>query len=206
MTTSMGRAVGAAVVATAAAVAVFGAQTVWDTVTGWFTGGTEIIGDGEYSFMVASGDKSQVEKCSVQQVIQDKTCDGLRVVVFDAGKMPFITRGIGEAWDSGLPALLTMNRGKTTANRKVACGSARFTRQYAKTSCDEYPMAATEEGGENAHVEEVPERENWCQGGTVRPQYPRDGEYFIVVITSPKKIAPNPYDGHLTGTEDTCLS
>ncbi|SDD22464.1 protein of unknown function [Actinokineospora iranica] len=178
MAAATSKAVGIAVVATVGAVLVFGAQTVWNTVTGWFTGGTEIIADGEYSFMIASEDKSKVKKCSAREVVTERQCDGLRIVVFDARKMPYIARGIGEAWESGLPAVLTMDRAKEDVNRAASCRSKRYKKNYPNTSCDEYPMAPTEEGGERAHMEEVPKRENLCQGGTVRWQYPEDGKRF----------------------------
>ncbi|SDD48540.1 hypothetical protein [Actinokineospora iranica] len=126
--------------AAVAVVATAGFDEAVDRVQGLFAGGTEVIGDGEYSFMVASEATSKVEKCTAQQVLQDKACDGFRIVVFDAGKLPFIARGISEAWESGSPALLTMNRSKALVNRKAACGNARFKKKFPRTSCDEYPV------------------------------------------------------------------
>ncbi|MDQ3402935.1 MAG: NucA/NucB deoxyribonuclease domain-containing protein, partial [Actinomycetota bacterium] len=176
----------------------FGVDMVIDTAIGIFggvVGATKIIGEGDYQIMVSSGDESKVENCTARQVIQQKQCDDLKIVVIDAKKMSFISRGIKEAWESGLPGILTMNRAREDVNRAASCRSKRYKKNYLGTSCDEYPMAPTEQGGHNAHVEEVPKRENLCQGGTVRWQYPRDGENFLVVISNPDNIAPGPYRG-----------
>ncbi|MCT2581711.1 hypothetical protein JT362_01070 [Actinophytocola sp. S1-96] len=77
--------------------------------------------------------------------------------------------------------------------RHLACKSG-FRRVY-RGQCDEYPMASTEQGGAGARTEEVPGRENTCQGGMNRSQYPPDGRRFLVVISNPKLIAPGPFTG-----------
>ncbi|WP_285507039.1 NucA/NucB deoxyribonuclease domain-containing protein [Actinokineospora sp. NBRC 105648] len=193
------------VVAIVAVVAVFGVDKVIDTVTGVFGGGgTEIIAEGEFSIMVSSADEKKVKSCQARQVIQQKQCNNLKVVVIDAKKMPYIGRGIREAWESGLPGLLIMNRANEDVNRAASCRSKRYQRNYQGTSCDEYPMAPTDEGGENAHVEEVPKRENLCQGGTVRWQYPKDGDKFLVVISNPGSIAPQSYVGVDIAKDQIC--
>lgn len=56
-------------------------------------------------------------------------------------------------------------------------------------------MAVTDEGGSGARTAEVPKRENLCQGGLYRPQYPADGERFIVVIANPGLMASNDFAG-----------
>ncbi|GLZ43205.1 NucA/NucB deoxyribonuclease domain-containing protein [Actinokineospora sp. NBRC 105648] len=193
------------VVVVATVAAVFGVGKITDTVSdilGGVADGTEIIGAGDHQIMVRSSEKTQLDDCTAKQVIAEKKCGDARVVVFDAEKMPFITRNISQAWSSGHPAVLTMNRAAETANRRAACG--RFTRVHPKGSCDEYPMAATDQGGVDARTEEVPDRENSCQGGTVRWQYPRDGEDFLVVIAYPQKIADRPYWGVDIAKDPSC--
>jgi hypothetical protein len=115
------------------------------------------------------------------------------VVVLNAKKMPFIARNVELAWDSGLPGLLTMQRSLQDANREKACGS--FKKKYTKGSCDEYPMAVTKEGGADARTEEVPLRENNCQGGSFGRRYPPDGGEFLVIIQYPEYAAAAPYAG-----------
>lgn len=56
-------------------------------------------------------------------------------------------------------------------------------------------MASTEEGGANARTEEVPGRENQCQGGMCGAQYPPDGQRFLVVIRYPDLVASSPFAG-----------
>jgi hypothetical protein len=159
------------------------------------SGGTEIIGEGDGQMLVAGSAKSETKQCTAQQMIKDKQCGDLHVLIVDAAKMPFIARNTKLAWESGRPAVLTMNRPKQPANRNIACGS--FVHKYPPPmgSCDEYPMASTDEGGKGARAEEVPGRENLCQGGSYRPQYPKDGEKFLVVIRYPDLIASGPFAG-----------
>jgi hypothetical protein len=53
--------------------------------------------------------------------------------------------------------------------------------------------------GEGAQEQEVPARENQCQGGTLSRRYVAsgigDGDDFLVVITHPNRIAQSPYQG-----------
>lgn len=56
-------------------------------------------------------------------------------------------------------------------------------------------MASTAEGGSGARTEEVPRRENACQGGVYVRQYPPDGERFLVVISRPDLIAAESFAG-----------
>jgi hypothetical protein len=189
--TKTGLAVGALV---AVACAVFGVQTVIDTVTGVFEGGgTEIIGEGDTQVMAASNAKSKIGKCTPQQMVNDKRCGDLNVLVVDAARIPFIARNTKLAWESGLPSVLTMNRGKQATNRAAACPRS-FPKPHGG-SCDEYPMAVTDEGGKQARTEEVPVRENSCQGGLYGAQYPKDGEQFIVIIDNIKDIATSAFTG-----------
>lgn len=179
-----------------AAVLVFGGEKVLDTVTGVIGGvfaGTEIVKDSTGEFMVASSAKPKAEECTARQLIVDKKCGNLRVLAVDAAKMPFIARNTKLAWESGRPAVLTMNRSLVRKNRAEACPKS-FPRPHGG-SCDEYPMARTAEGGAGARTEEVPVRENSCQGGSYGAQYPKDGEQFLVIIIRPALIATGPFEG-----------
>ncbi|MFB9433843.1 NucA/NucB deoxyribonuclease domain-containing protein [Streptoalloteichus tenebrarius] len=157
-------------------VAVFGANKVIDTVTGIFGGiadGSEIIGEGGDRVVVARAAASAAKQCTVQQMISARQCGDLTVLIVDASRMPFIARNTKLAWESGRPGILTMNRSRQAANRAAACPRS-FPRPYGG-SCDEYPMAATDEGGSGARTEEVPGRENSCQGARTAGSTPRTG-------------------------------
>lgn len=166
-------------------------ETLEDYVGG--DDGVEVIGTGDTQVMVAGSTKSRTQNCTPEQMVNQKKCDGLNVLLVNARKMPFIARNTKLAWESGSPALLTMNRPKQGANRAKACPRS-FPKPYGG-QCDEYPMASTDEGGDGAHTQEVPARENQCQGPTYGAQYPKDGERFLVVIHHPDSIAPGPFTG-----------
>jgi hypothetical protein len=180
-------------------VAVFGGSKVWDTVEDFFSGDPVIIGAGDTAVMVAGGAESQVERCTTTQLIADKRCDDLKVVVINAAKMPYIARSIQLAWGEGQPFILHRNSAKQAANRAAACG--RFVAKYPGGSCDEYAFATTDEGGADARTEEVPLREQRCQGGALNAGYAKadiqQGEEFLVVISNPSKVA----DGAFTGPD-----
>jgi hypothetical protein len=185
-----------AVVALVGAVAVFGVDSVVDGVTDLFgsaTSGSELVGDGAAQVLVAAEASSTIKKCGIPELIRHKKCGDTRILLVDANKMPFIARNTRLAWESGRPSILTMNRAKQDANRRAACPGS-FPRLHGG-QCDEYPMAVTAEGGSQARVEEVPGRENSCQGGSYGAQYPKDGEQFLVVITHPDQIATEAFSG-----------
>jgi hypothetical protein len=148
--------------------------------------------------MVGPDAQSKVEQCTAARVIQDKQCDDVKVVVFDAAKMPFITRNVSLAWGEGHDSVLTKNSALQSANRSKACPRS-FTKTYPKSSCDEYPFASTEEGGAGARTEEVHKDEQDCQGGTLSTSYRyqniKDGDRFLVVIWHPDKIGTQPWQG-----------
>jgi hypothetical protein len=148
-------------------------------------GGHELPHDQEYPPVV--------KQCTSEQLTVDRVCDDRRVLLVDAAKMPFIARNTKLAWGEGHPGILTMNRGKQAANRAAACPRS-FARPHGG-SCDEYPMASTDQGGAGARAEEVPKRENLCQGGSYGAQYPKDGDEFLVVIIHPDKIATTSFTG-----------
>lgn len=165
------------------------------TVLGDLVGANDavLIGEGETALMVAANAEAKLVNCDTEAIVAQKSCDGLKVLVVDATRMPYIARNTQLAWESGRPAMLTMDRSKQAANRKSACPRS-FARSYGG-QCDEYPMASTAEGGEGARTEEVPPRENQCQGPSYRSQYPPDGERFLVVISRPDLVATGPYAG-----------
>jgi hypothetical protein len=150
------------------------------------------IGEGETALMVAANAKAKLGNCDTTAILAEQTCDGLRILVVEATKMPFIARNTKLAWASGSPAVLRMDRSRQTGNRRQACG--KFKTSYGG-QCDEYPMASTAEGGTGARTEEVPGRENLCQGGSYMHQYPPNGEQFLVVISRPDLIASDPFTG-----------
>lgn len=154
-----------------------------------------VVGEGENALMIAVEVRPQVSVCTPETIVAEKRCGDLRVLFVDASRMPFIARNTKLAWEDGSPAVLTMNRAKQDANRNTACPE-RLKKTYIHGgSCDEYPMATTEEGGAAARTEEVPRRENGCQGGSYVRQYPPDGERFLVVISHPDLVAAGPYTG-----------
>lgn len=154
-----------------------------------------VMGEGDTALMVAVEVRPQVSVCTTETIIAEKRCGDLRVLIVDASKMPFIARNTKLAWEEGLPAVLTMNRDKQETNRNAAC-PRKLTRSYKHGgSCDEYPMASTEEGGAAARTEEVPARENGCQGGSYVRQYPPDGERFLIAISYPGLVATESYTG-----------
>jgi len=161
------------------------------------TGGIELVGEGETQFMVAASAASKVHKCIPRQSLADRQCGDLKFVVIDAARMPFIARNISTAWQVGKPGVLTKDSAAETVNRRKVCLSS-FPRPHGG-QCDEYPFASTRQGGEGAQEQEVPARENQCQGGTLSRQYLAtgigDGDDFLVVITRPSKIAQGPYHG-----------
>lgn len=160
-------------------------------------GGVELVGDGEARFMVASSASSQVNRCTPQKSLTDGACEDLKFIIFDAAKMPFITRNISEAWKSGKEGVLTKDSGAETQNRKEVCLKS-FLRSHGG-ECDEYPFASTRQGGSGAREMEVPARENRCQGGTLNAQQVmrgiQDGDDYLVVIVRPEQIAAGDYEG-----------
>lgn len=161
-----------------------------------------LVGEGETALLVAANAKAKVVNRAPETMVAQKSCDGLRVLVVDAARMPFIARNTKLAWESGLPAILTMNRAKQLANRDAACPRS-FPRVHGG-QCDEYPMASTEEGGMEVRAEEVPARENRCQGGSYVRQYPPDGRRFLVMISRPDLVATASFAGVDIAVEKDC--
>jgi hypothetical protein len=160
-----------------------------------------IIGEGETALMVAANAEAKLVNCDPATILAEKSCGGLRVLVVDASRIPFIARNTKLAWESGLPAILTMDRSSQIDNRKLACGT--FKPRYGG-QCDEYPMASTAEGGADARTEEVPGRENGCQGGLYVRRYPSDGEQFLVIISHPDLIASGSFTGADIAKQQDC--
>jgi Deoxyribonuclease NucA/NucB len=200
-------------IAVVGAVAVFGGNEVVDTVTGLFGGigsATEIIGEGDAQVMIARQARAETARCDTRQMISDKRCGDRKLVVIDAAKMPFIARNISLAWGEGHKFLLTRDANETNrdARFRKSCRSGRYTKQYQFGSCDEYAFASTHEGGQGSRIEEVPLREQKCQGGTVSRAYQNvpinDGDQFMVVISNPDRIASEPYHGVDVAKEQSC--
>jgi hypothetical protein len=173
---------------------------------GGATGGTELVGTGASQFMVASSAASEVHKCTPEQELADGQCDNLKFVIMDAARMPFITRNISTAWRVGKPGVLTKDANAEPVNRKQVCLPS-FPRPNGG-QCDEYPFASTSQGGAGAQEQEVPARENQCQGGTLSVQYRsagiKDGNSFLVVIIHPDQIASGPFRGIDIAKDQNC--
>ncbi|QQQ75474.1 hypothetical protein IOD16_30960 [Saccharothrix sp. 6-C] len=167
----------------------------------------------EVSYVVAPAVKSRADQCTAEQLLKDRQCDDLKVVQLSAEKMPYITRNIQLAWAEGKPAILHKDApGTDQTKRATVCGTSVFTKTFADGSCDEYAFASSVEGGQwaNVRTEEVPLREQNCQGGTLRQEYRRagiqQGDAFIVVITNSEKIATSAYAGSDTAEDQSCTS
>lgn len=168
-----------------------------------------LSGQPSAGYVVAPGARPRTDKCTADQILGDRRCDNLKVVQIDAAKMPFIARNIQLAWAEGKPFVLHKDApGTDGPKRNAVCGG--FTARFAKGSCDEFAFASSQEGGrpENVRIEEVPLREQNCQGGTLRQEYGRAqiavGDAFTVVITNPDKIAGKPYWGVDIAKEQAC--
>lgn len=171
----------------------------------------DLGGEAGAEYLVAPGMRPRTDECGADRILNDRQCDDVKVVQIDAAKMPFIARNIRLAWSEGKPFILHKDApGTDEPKRSAVCG--RFTAQLPKGSCDEYAFASSKEGGrpENVRIEEVPLREQNCQGGTLRQEYRRarivEGDAFTVVITNPDKIADKPYWGVDIAKERACGS
>jgi deoxyribonuclease NucA/NucB len=182
------------------ATAYFGVGEVVD----WAQGVIDDISSDDYA--VAPGGKPLVKQCSSDQVLKQRKCGDVKILVLDATKMPYITRNIRVAWGEGKPFVLTRNSALQGTNRTKACGGFAYKFVANKGSCDEYPFATTDEGGNGARTEEVHLDEQRCQGGTISRGYQlakiANGDTFLVVISNPSKIASQPWNGQevKTGT------
>jgi hypothetical protein len=193
-------------------VAVFGGAKVWETVEDFFSGDPVVIGDGDTAVMVAGGAESEVKQCTNAQLLTDKRCDDLKVLVINAARMPFIARNIQLAWGEGHEFLLHRDASENRrAKYEQSCGArSSFVIKYpGQGSCDEYEFASTAEGGAGARTEEVPIREQNCQGATIKNAYYTKpgiaiGEEFLVVISNPASIATESFVGADTAKEQAC--
>lgn len=180
-----------------AAVVYFAPDTARDVLGSLLPGDPVVIGVGAEAVMVADGAGDRVRQCTASAVINQKKCGDLKVVIMDAAKMPHITRNVSLAWGEGKDYILTRSSTPRDANYKAACG--KFVKKYTDGSCDEYAFASTKQGGASARTEEVPAREQDCQGGTIgsayRWQQIKAGDDFLVAISNPTKVATQPYVG-----------
>jgi Deoxyribonuclease NucA/NucB len=173
---------------------------------------TVIIGEGETTAMVVSDVAPDLGDCSIQEIISTKRCDELKILVIDAAKMPYIARNIQLAWSEGRNYLLHRDASKNRrAKYEASCGSrSGFVVKYpGQGSCDEFEFASTAEGGTGARTEEVPIREQNCQGATIKNAYYTTpgiaiGEEFLVLIANPASIATEPFAGLDTAKEQAC--
>lgn len=186
--------------------AVFGGGQVKDVISGIFgSNDTVILGEGDAQVMVASDAESKAKQCTTVQILNDRRCGKLKLVLISAQRMPYIARNISLAWGEGQPFILHRNSAKQASNRAAACGS--FAPKYQGGSCDEYAFATTDEGGAGARTEEVPLREQRCQGGAVTAGYAKaniqQGEEFLVVISYPSSVAGQAFTGQDVAKDQT---
>ncbi|WP_018681321.1 NucA/NucB deoxyribonuclease domain-containing protein [Actinokineospora enzanensis] len=185
------------VLATAGLVAYFGVDTVVSAVTDAFDGSDPVLLEYDgHRLLVGRDGVTKAKQCSAQVALDTRQCGDVKVVVIDAARMPFIARNIQLAWGDGITSILTRNSAKQPTNRAAACGS--FVPKHGG-SCDEYAFATTDEGGSGARTEEVPLREQRCQGGAITAGYAKakigQGDSFLVVISNPDKVATGPFGG-----------
>lgn len=210
MATTTGGKLGFIVLVGVVAAVVLGGGSLKDIVSdalgGVFTPDPVIIAGDGVELLVAGDQEGALEQCKPAAIVADRRCGDTKVVVFDAAKMAFITRNIMMAWSEGKPSVLTKDRSREVANRRVACPKT-FVRAYGG-QCDEYPFASTRQGGTGARAEEVPPRENRCQGGTLSRGYDLagigEGDDYLVVISNPKLIADTPFAGLDIAKDQSC--
>ncbi|MGX7827604.1 NucA/NucB deoxyribonuclease domain-containing protein [Actinokineospora sp. 24-640] len=189
----------------AGVVAYFGGEKIMDATERLLGSDPVIVGSGDAAIMVAGGAESMVEQCTAAVALTTKRCGDLKVVIMDAVKMPYITRNISLAWAEGKDFILTKNSKPRDQNYKLACGA--FVKKYADGECDEYPFAMSIQGGAGARTEEVPRREQRCQGAAIgnatRWQGIKAGEDFLVIISNPSRVEIKPYQGQDVAEDTT---
>ncbi|SDD24910.1 Deoxyribonuclease NucA/NucB [Actinokineospora iranica] len=158
------------------------------------------IGESEAGgVLVPPGFRDRVKECTPEQLTKDKRCEDLPVMVFDAGRMPYIARHVTMAWQAGQLALLhRAEKGTGGTNRSLACTGPR-KQEMKPASCDEYPLASSLEGGAGASTQAVPGGEQFIQGGVVNSTYQKNnmktGDEFLVVVINGDKIPQEAYKG-----------
>jgi hypothetical protein len=139
-------------------------------------------------------------------------CSGAKVVVINAMKMPFIARNINKAIsEEDYPMVLNrVDPAQRQVNYTASC--MMFVKKYRDGSCDEYPFASSRQGGlfggRRARTEEVPRREQNCQGGTISRAYQQQnivfGEEYGVVLIGTNSIPSGPYIGEDVAKDPSC--
>lgn len=158
-----------------------------------------IVDSAPGDIVVPPNDRGRIKECTPEQLTKDKRCKDLPVMVFDAARMPYISRHITMAWQAGHPALLHRGElGTGGTNRSLACTAPRKV-ELKPGSCDEYPFASTAEGGVGASTQAVPGSEQLIQGGVVNGTYSKNkmkpGDEFLVVVVNSDKIAAEAFKG-----------
>jgi hypothetical protein len=102
--------------------------------------------------------------------------------------LPSIARNIRAQIEDGKPSTVTRlaDTKAQAANRSIVCNSAVVAARPVGTECDEYPFAATYEGGIGAGYGYVPAREQRSQSGLItsftRAQRLMDGDKYVVKV------------------------
>ncbi|GAA1896302.1 hypothetical protein GCM10009716_02920 [Streptomyces sodiiphilus] len=179
---------------------------------GWVWGGggqpNETVEIGGETFLVPAGEGERLAECTDEQVVEDRLCGGLDIVVVDAARMPFVARNIALAWREGHPSVLTRDADRTRAEerREAACPAGGAVEEGG--SCEAYPFPGTREGGARARTETVPEREALCRDGTLTGGFQLqgigDGERFRLVIRNPGDLAERSWTGTDIARDTDC--
>lgn len=61
------------------------------------------IGQGDTAIMVAADAQPKVAVCDPAKILHEHQCAGLRILVVNATKMPFIARNTRMSWATGSP-------------------------------------------------------------------------------------------------------
>jgi hypothetical protein len=110
----------------------------------------------------------------------------VKVIPMPNSIIPHVAAHIAMAQVSGKPAILTrVSAAQATINRGLATGG--YPPAGANMSLDEYPFAASAQGGKGASVVSVPLIENCIQGGIIGGCYKIENinvgmPYLVLVI------------------------
>ncbi len=192
---------------------------VWDYLLYVIEEKVVTLGSRDERFMISSRNFGRILLCKpemeLRKLLVTRDCDGLKVVVFDAAQMPFVTQNIADAWGDDQPAILTSSSDIGRTNHGRVCPMT-FPRPH-HGGCAAYPFANTIEAGSAARrtpagadvrQREVPLRESRCQDTTLTAQLAAagigDGDRYFVVITHPDHIAPGAYEGIDGARDQSC--
>jgi len=118
------------------------------------------------------------------------TLDERPSVVFDQQRHPESVRHIDDAVDAGHPSTLTMDRANAPSNRRAATNGIETRPGFDR---DEFPFAATSQGGADSSVRHIPSSDNRSSGGCFGQQcssIPDFTDFDVKVKRSNGEITP----------------